>query len=143
MVKKHFKLISYSVLVSCLLLIISSVKAAEVQKITAEDALIVALYPRINQEVHQYYKEYIIDGPTVAPYAIEIVDLYRKPNKLGDYEYTIILETRPYLGAHMDVGLDRITFVLALEGVKSVRFEHLESSTIPPWLQDHIIKPLP
>ena len=121
----------------------SILKASTPHKVSSEEALILLLYPEVNTEVHNYYKEYISDGPTVTPYSINIVDLYHAPNEYGAYHYTIILETRPYVGAHIDVGLDRITFTLSLDGIESILFEHLESETLPPWLQHHVIKPLP
>ena len=118
-------------------------QACTSQKISSEEALILLLYPEIEKQVDKYYKEYISTGPNVTPYSINIADLYHIPNEYDAYHYTIILETRPYVGAHIDVGLDRITFTLSLCGIESVLFEHLKSETLPPWLQHHVIKPLP
>jgi hypothetical protein len=141
-IRKATLLVIFTFLISFLSLS-AILKASTLQNISAEEALILLLYPEVEKQVDKYYKEYISDGPTVAPYSINIVDLYHTPNESGAYHYTIILEARPYVGAHIDVGLDRITFTLSLEGVESVLFEHLESETLPPWLQHHVIKPLP
>lgn len=121
----------------------SAINASPHAPVTTEDALILLLYPEVAKAVHDYYKDYISDGPNVAPYSIDLKSLSHTPNEEGAYHYTITLETRPYVGAHVDVGLDRITFSISLNVIDSVVLEHLESQTLPPWLQHHIIKSLP
>lgn len=123
-------------------------KADEAKKVKPDKVLTMFLYPEVNQQVDNYYKEYISDGPTVAPYSIDIIDIFHTPEKYSQYNYTIVVETMPYVGAHVSVGLDRITLNISFGDdnnvlVKPLLFEHLESYTIPSWLEHHVIKPLP
>lgn len=141
-IKKATRLLTCTFLISFLVLT-PLLQASSPQKISPKEALILLLYPEVQKQIDHYYKEYISNGPNVAPYSIDIVDLYDTPNQHSAYHYTIILEVRPYVGAHIDVGLDSITFTLSLDGIESVLFKHLESKTLPPWLQHHIIHPLP
>lgn len=141
LIKKATLILIYTFLIT-LTSLTPITKASTSQSLSSEEALILLLYPEVEKQVNAYYKPYISDGPTVTPYSINIVDLYHTPNESGAYHYTIILETRPYVGAHIDVGLDRITFTLSLNGIESVSFEHLKSKILPPWLQHHVIKPL-
>lgn len=118
-----------------------SVLAAD-NKISCSDALILLLYPEVEVQVYDFYKEYFYPVPRVSPYSIELADTKRTPGESGAYSYTVTLEATPYIAAHIDVGLDQIIFELNLDGVKSVTFNHLKSEKIlPPW-QHFIINPL-
>lgn len=140
-IKKAKVLFSY--LLISFILLPTLLQASKPRNVSSEEALILLLYPEVEKAVDDYYKDYISNGPTVTPYSITIKSMSHTPNKEGAYHYTIILETRPYVGAHVDVGLDMITFSISLNGIDSIVLEHLESETLPPWLQHHVIKPLP
>ncbi|MGL5675907.1 MAG: DUF3888 domain-containing protein [Cellulosilyticaceae bacterium] len=122
----------------------SSTSAEYVPKeITCTDALILILFPEVEKQISNYYKDYLSDGAYIAPYSVELIDLYRTPNATSGYDYTINLKTMPYRGAHISVGLDHITIQLGLNGIVSSELQHIESYAIPPWLENIIIKPLP
>ena len=104
-----------------------------------KDIFITLLLPCLQKEVNNYYKEYLTEMPTVAPYDVPILRVDRVGGN-GRYDFRLKLELHPYVGPHLDVGLDYIT-VRVNSGDKIIveKFEHIKSYPLP-WNWEHIIK---
>ncbi len=111
------------------------------------DMVLTLLMPHISDEVDKFYEPYLTIEPTVATYyASEIVHI-----KGGEHihegiynsHYTITVVVFPYVGSHLSVGKDRITFSFNPSGLVLEEYEHSESYTLPPNYQSSIKKPLP
>ena len=76
------------------------------------DILMVLLNPEIQKAVNNYYSAYLSEPPTVYPYQIEIINVVRI-GVFRSFHFLITLETTPVVGAHNQVGKDRITFEIA------------------------------
>ena len=74
---------------------------------------------------------------------ITMLYLYVEKTPELNYSYTVELEVQPYVGPHLSVGRDRITFNIELDEVSIEKFEHIESYELPPNYQDIIKKKLP
>jgi hypothetical protein len=75
-----------------------------------------------------------------APYAYKFIKIEKTPEL--NYSFTIVLEVQPYVGPHLSVRRDRITFNIDIDGVKFKKFEHLESYELPPNYQNILKKKL-
>ncbi len=102
---------------------------------------ITLLFPHVEKAIRDYYDEYMKYLPGEAPWAYDFTRFEKTPNK--NYEYTVTMEVRPYVGPHLSVGKDRMTFEIGLGGVALQKYEHLESHELPSHYQDIWIKPLP
>jgi hypothetical protein len=93
--------------------------------------------------VDNYYKEYLTESPTIAPYDVTILSV----DRVGEYrtfDFLLKLELHPYLGPHLDVGTDYITLrINPVNYVKVEKFEHIKSWELPPHYQNTIKKKLP
>jgi hypothetical protein len=99
------------------------------------------LYPYVEKSIDNYYDEYMTFLPSEAPYSYKFIKIEKTPEL--NYSFTIVLEVQPYVGPHLSVGRDRITFTIDIDGVKVKKFEHLESYELPPNYQSIIKKKLP
>ena len=99
------------------------------------------LYPYVQKAIDNFYGEYMTYLPSEAPYGYELIKIEKTPEL--NYSFTVVLEVQPYVGPHLSVGRDRITFSIDLDGVKVKQFEHLESYELPPNYQSIIKKKLP
>lgn len=106
-----------------------------------KNLFVTMLYPYVNEAIDNYYKEYLSYLPGEAPYSYRIIEIKKTPGL--NYSYLVVLEVMPYVGPHLTVGRDRITFRIELEGVKVEKFEHIESHKLPPYYQNIIKKQLP
>lgn len=102
---------------------------------------ITMLCPYVDEAIADYYNEYISYSPTVDPYDYRLTSIERI-NELN-YSYTVELEIYPYIGPHLSVGRDMITFKINLDGVNIEKFEHLKSYELPSNYQHSIKKKLP
>jgi hypothetical protein len=51
--------------------------------------------------------------------------------------YSVTVLVRPFVGAHVSVGVDEIQFLVGLNGdVTTVNYKHVEDHKLPPHLQD-------
>ncbi len=105
------------------------------------DLFITMLYPYVEKSIDNYYDEYMTYLPGEAPYSYKFIKIEKTPEL--NYSFTIVLEVQPYVGPHLSVGRDRITFNIDIDGVKVKKFEHLESYELPPNYQNIIKKKLP
>lgn len=104
-----------------------------------QDVFITMLLPSLQNTVDNYYKEYFSASPTVAPYDITILKLDRL-GKNRTFDFLLKLELHPYVGPHLDVGLDYITIrINPVDEVKVEKYEHIKSYPLP-WNYQHIIK---
>lgn len=99
---------------------------------------ITMLYPYVEIAIQNYYSEYFTYLPGEAPYSYKFINIEKTPGK--NYSFTVVLEVQPYVGPHLSVGRDRITFKIELDGVTVEKFEHLASYQLPPNYQDIIKK---
>lgn len=107
------------------------------------DILMTLLLPNLQNEVDNYYKEYLSVTPTVAPYDVDILSMDRI-GESGTFDFRMKLELHPYVGPHLDVGLDYITIrVNPVDNVKIEKFEHIKSYELPSYYQNIIKKKLP
>ena len=103
--------------------------------------LVTILYPYVQKAIDNFYGEYMTYLPGEAPYGYELIKIEKTPEL--NYSFTVVIEVQPYVGPHLSVGRDRITFSIDLDGVKVKNFEHLESYELPPNYQSIIKKKLP
>ena len=105
------------------------------------DLFITMLYPYVEEEIVNYYDEYMTTLPGGAPYSYEFTSIKKTPGL--NYSFILELEIQPYIGPHLSVGRDSITFKIDLEGVRVEKFEHIESYEFPPHYQNVLKKKLP
>lgn len=105
--------------------------------------IITLLMPEVEKDVNNFYKSYLSIEPTVVAYFGDS----NITHIVGDIEssmYTVTIEIEPYIGPHISVGRDRMTFDVSADGtVKMKSHDHLESYQLPQHLQSLIKKPLP
>jgi len=99
-----------------------------------EAILMTLLMPEISKAVNDFYEPYLDTQPTVAAYhGAQITNIEG---------HKITIEIQPYIGPHISIGKERITFSVA--GVVTMeKYEHLESYPLPPHKQSLLKKPLP
>lgn len=90
----------------------------------------------IQNVVAGFYAPYLTITPTVAYYyGTRIIEI--KDN-------TLVIEVTPYVGPHLGLGKDEISFTISNTGLVIVSgFRHLESYELPPHYQSSVKKPLP
>jgi len=106
-----------------------------------KNLFITLFIPYVNQAISDYYDEYFSPVPIEDPWNYKFIDIEKNPEK--NYSYIVILEVMPYIGPHITVGTDRITFLIELDKVKVEKFEHLKSHVIPLHYQNYIKKEIP
>lgn len=108
------------------------------------EVILAVLIPKIREAVDKYYSEYFVYPPVVDSFAsgAEITDIKVSD---GGSVFTITVEISPYQGAHNSIGRDRIVILADQSITEVIRFEHLESYELMPWLNsdDDLIKPYP
>jgi len=101
------------------------------------------LIPKIQKSVDDFYEPYISIEPTVAAYLgdSKITSIV---GDVGSSIYTVTVELEPYVGPHISIGRDKMTFEISADGtVNMKKYEHLKSYDLPQNLQSLIKKPLP
>lgn len=107
-------------------------------EIIYRDMVISLLIPYMQNEINNYYKEYLTELPIIFPYSVDVVSVERE----GGSGYLIRLEViaHPFVGPINTVGDDRIIIETGAFGsVKIIEFEHIKSYQLP-WNWEHIIK---
>lgn len=94
------------------------------------------LAPKIQEQINKYYKEKLTVLPTFAPFLgpVNILVGY------FDSHINVNVTITPYVGPHLDVGMDLISFKIDNRGtVEVLEYEHIQDYELPPnW--KHIIK---
>ncbi|MDR3602907.1 MAG: DUF3888 domain-containing protein [Desulfosporosinus sp.] len=100
-----------------------------------QDIFVTLLAPYIQTAINDYYKQYLTTSPNYSPDSIEILKVER-PMGYRSFLFTLKLQVKPYVGPHLDVGVDQLTIhVGSGEGeVKVEKFEHVKSyyDSLPP-----------
>ncbi|WP_242982138.1 DUF3888 domain-containing protein [Clostridium sp. LS] len=110
--------------------------ADESKEIIYRDVVLSLFVPCMQEEINNYYKKYLIESPTIAPYSVDIVNVKR----LSGYRIQFEVIAHPYVGLHITVGDDRMIVETAADGSIEIKnFEHIESYSLP-WNWKHIIK---
>ncbi|WP_399552191.1 DUF3888 domain-containing protein [uncultured Clostridium sp.] len=106
------------------------------KEIIYRDVVLSLLIPHIQKEINNYYKEYLTDSPTIAPYSVDIVTVKR----VSGYRIQFEVIAYPYVGPHITVGDDRMIIETEADGSVEIKnFEHIKSHELP-WNWKHIIK---
>jgi hypothetical protein len=73
----------------------------------------------------------MVHPPTYVPfYGTEIRCAEASTNKTS---YSVTVLGRPFVGAHVSVGVDEIQFLVGLKGeVTTVNYKHVEDHKLPP-----------
>ncbi|MGG4480878.1 DUF3888 domain-containing protein [Paenibacillus illinoisensis] len=116
----------------CLTLILEPTKTyAETDTNCKEQRLILTLLsPEIEEQLTLFYKDRLKEKPMFAPPFLGGNDL-----KLEYHESHIIarVTVEPYVGPHLSVGQDLITFHIDNSGeVKMIAYQHLKNYELPP-----------
>jgi len=99
------------------------------------------LYPYVDKAIQYYYSEYMNYPPREDLFSYNFLSIVKTPEH--NYSYTIILEVQPFVGPHLSVGLDHITFKIDLGGVTVEKYEHLKNYELPPNYEGIFKKKLP
>lgn len=134
MLKKFFILI-IAVLVLC-----AVPCALLANQSSAQRGLIVTLFtPELQKASDEFYSHYLSSTPTVANYFGKVLSL-----KKNDHGYYIKFGITPYLGPHISVGDDEVTyFVNNIGDITLLDFAHKKSYELPPRLGVSVKKPMP
>ena len=103
------------------------------------DMFLSLLLPTIQEDVANYYSDYLTTSPLVYPYEIKILNMERTNNYRG-YLFSISIEVLPMLGAHNPVGRDHLTYTINPAEAALKEFKHLESFELPEHLKGNIKK---
>ena len=108
-----------------------------------QDIFMTLLLPSIQSATDDYYKEFLTVSPMIAPYDVLVLSVDR-PNGYRTFDFLLKLELHPYVGPHLDVGLDYITIsVNPVNNVKVQKYEHIKTYELPSYYQNVIKKGLP
>jgi hypothetical protein len=93
------------------------------------------LSSHIQAELDMYYKKILVYPPIYAPfYGTEVTCADVSTNKTS---YAVTVLVRPFVDAHVSVGVDEIQFLVSVNGeVTTVSYKHVEDHKLPPHLQD-------
>lgn len=134
MLKKFFILI-IAVLILC------AVPCALLANQSSEQrGLIVTLFrPALQKASDDFYSHYLSSTPTVANYSGKLLDLTKTENG-----YVAQFGITPYLGPHISVGDDEVTYFVNNAGdIALLDFAHKKSYELPPRLGVRVKKPIP
>ncbi|MCG5252950.1 DUF3888 domain-containing protein [Brevibacillus agri] len=97
-----------------------------------QDVILTLLSPQIEKEVHQYYSKLLTEPPTFSPYYGTEMTIDR-PGGYRTSQFIVKVKVTPYVGPHIAVGEDLITFSINGGGqVKVLGYKHLEDHKLPP-----------
>lgn len=106
------------------------------KEIIYRDVVLSLFVPYMQKEINNYYKEYLTESPTIAPYSVDIVNVKR----VSGYRIQFEIIAYPYVGPHITVGDDRMLIETGAFGSVEIKnFEHIKSHPLP-WNWQHIIK---
>ena len=92
--------------------------------------IVTLLIPQIRPVVEDYYKEHLTITPTVEAYNDSFVSNINGDIHASKYEISVVV--RPYIGPHIDVGEDKISFTISSDGKAIVTgYEHLKNYELP------------
>lgn len=107
------------------------------KEIIYRDAILSLLVPHMQKEINNYYKEYLTDAPTIAPYTVEIVNV-KRVSGYNRIQFEVI--AHPYVGPHITIGDVRMIIETEADGTVEIKnFKKIKSYSLP-WNWKHIIK---
>ncbi|MEK4339109.1 DUF3888 domain-containing protein [Brevibacillus sp. FSL L8-0710] len=97
-----------------------------------QDVILTLLSPNIEKEIRRYYSKFLTEPSTFAPYYGTEMTIER-PGGYRTFAFIVRVKTTPYIGPHISVGEDLITFSINGGGcVKVLEYKHLENHELPP-----------
>lgn len=109
-----------------------------------QDVFVTLLAPYIQKSLNDYYAKFLTTSPSYSPENVEVLDITR-PLGYRSFSFIIKLQVKPYVGPHVDIGVDRLTVSIGSgEGeVKVEKFEHIKSyfDQLPPNLKGILKNP--
>lgn len=107
-----------------------------------KDELIIALFmDNIDADSSNFYDNYFSDKLGYINYMYKIKDIKKEGEPVDIY---ITFEGTPFVGAHIPVGKDEITYKVDVFGNKTLdKFVHKKSYEIPERVRPNMIKPYP
>ncbi|MET3941628.1 hypothetical protein ABIC22_004440 [Paenibacillus sp. PvP094] len=119
------------VLLLCLTLILEPTKTYAESDTNCKDQrlILTLLSPKIEEQLTLFYKDRLIEKPMFAPF------LGGNDLKLDYHDSHIIahVTVEPYVGPHLSVGQDLITFHINNSGeVKVIAYHHIKNYELPP-----------
>ncbi|HEX3018314.1 MAG TPA: DUF3888 domain-containing protein [Caproicibacter sp.] len=110
---------------------------------TYQKLIVDLLFPKIDEPSDLFYKKYLKEPPTNAPYLTTVLSVTPQKSEKNFEDpssFLVKVQISPYYGPHNSVGTDNITFQISSIGeIKPVIFEHVESYEIQPNYKDEII----
>jgi hypothetical protein len=102
-----------------------------------QDIIASLLMPQIDKQIESYYTKEYKYSPHVYPYQVRFLDV-RRLQGYRSFLFLLSIRTQAVVGAHIDVGLDHMTFEIHGGGhVQLTKFEHIRSYELPPHLQHY------
>ncbi|WP_233567011.1 DUF3888 domain-containing protein [Cohnella endophytica] len=90
------------------------------------------LAPEIQAQIEKYYSAKLTVTPEYAPY----LGGNRLEIERFDSHIDVVVTVIPYVGPHLDVGIDKMKFQIDNAGKVSIlSYEHIKDSELPPnWM---------
>jgi hypothetical protein len=98
------------------------------------DLFVSMLLDDIQKHVDDYYSVLMTQSPLVYPYEVYIKSVERLQG-YRSFNFTVVLQVTPVIGAHNSVGKDELTFNIDLSNAKLVQYKHIKTYEIPPHLK--------
>lgn len=95
-----------------------------------QDIFTTLLFENIQDGLESYYKKPV----QYALFDIKVLEAIR-PDGYRTFGFLLKLQVKPFVGAHMTIGIDNITFEISPSGVIMKKYEHIKSFELPPYLQ--------
>jgi len=85
--------------------------------------------PQIQEQINQYYKNKLTVSPTFTPF----LDGTDVDVKYYSSHIDVQVETLPYVGPHLDVGIDSMRFSIDNSGsIVVLEYKHIRDYVLPP-----------
>jgi hypothetical protein len=95
-----------------------------------QDIFTTLLFENIQDGLDLYYKKPV----QYALFDVKVLEAIR-PDGYRTFGFLLKLQVKPFVGAHITIGIDNITFEISPSGVVMKNFEHIKSFELPPYLQ--------
>lgn len=107
--------------------------AVESEMDHCQRVVLTLLAPDIQEQIETYYQSELTVSPTFAPFLESSELVYKYYSSHMEVQVTVI----PYVGPHLAVGKDIITFHINNDGNTSViKYKHVEDFELPPNYSD-------
>lgn len=107
--------------------------AVESEMDHCQRVVLTLLAPDIQEQIETYYEDKLTVSPIFAPFLESSELVYKYYSSHMEVQVTVT----PYVGPHLDVGKDIITFQLNNDGSRSIiKYKHVEDFKLPPHYSD-------